>query len=483
MLNSEKEINGVYGSHHTPCTVFVYPNRDGSSWYVVEGSTNVNQTYDDLEDGVDVEEVNDIDTFTAGSPINSLDDLVREIDGEPEEDEDASQDPEQLVNSAVDEIIKEHGATIEIYWDYNDSLSDKQRTKLLNAALINSHDLAYEKSELLKKIKDEDPNKHIYENELLLLEENPKEWAKQNFISVINDLENDIFERNFDYKDDNIQEYIDQIVSKEEYELLNTDEGRESLLKALEERISLDINLKDLIKNSNTFVRLNVVPINKEMQSRFFDDLALAVHNGGWQMDSCLEDDKEFFLQIADLFEINPKELYNVFSESQETVGDSLKEQYPDIPERNNPIISPKALCKEIREMTNEYGHLSITTSTDLQTIIDNVTNGNWSFADKNSSITLPKGALIFMHDHANGSCSIGEMELQRPLTLTMGKSMVTYDGQYGYGLDKICGFSGNYPWDQVKGLEVLCDKTESNQIAEFNTQNTDISSNKSLKP
>lgn len=72
------EVNGYYGSGKTPCTVFVAENRDGSKWYVCEGSQNVNKTYDDIDNGVNVELLRDVDIFT-GSFINSLDELEAAI--------------------------------------------------------------------------------------------------------------------------------------------------------------------------------------------------------------------------------------------------------------------------------------------------------------------------------------------------------------------------------------------------------------------
>lgn len=74
------EVSGTYGSRKTPCTVFVYPDRDGTAWYVVEGSTNVNCTDEEIQDGVNVEELPDHDTFTAGEPINSLEALESAVD-------------------------------------------------------------------------------------------------------------------------------------------------------------------------------------------------------------------------------------------------------------------------------------------------------------------------------------------------------------------------------------------------------------------
>ena len=73
----EKEINCVYGSGHTPAILFVY-----NGWYVIEGSVNVNKTNEELNDGVDVEQLTDIDCYTSTKPINSLEELKAFIDNE-----------------------------------------------------------------------------------------------------------------------------------------------------------------------------------------------------------------------------------------------------------------------------------------------------------------------------------------------------------------------------------------------------------------
>ena len=68
-------INGTYGSSKTPCFVFVMETASGLKWYAVEGSWIVNATYDDVEHDVDVEELNDVDTFTWKRGIDSEEDL------------------------------------------------------------------------------------------------------------------------------------------------------------------------------------------------------------------------------------------------------------------------------------------------------------------------------------------------------------------------------------------------------------------------
>lgn len=74
-------IEGTYGSGKTPCDIFVYDGRNGLSWYVVDGSVNVNQTDTSLLiDGVDVEELPDVDMFTSSEAIESRDMLETEAD-------------------------------------------------------------------------------------------------------------------------------------------------------------------------------------------------------------------------------------------------------------------------------------------------------------------------------------------------------------------------------------------------------------------
>ena len=68
-------ITGTYGSHETPTEIYVYQDACGMNWYVCHDSVNVCGTYDELEDGVDVETVNDCDFFTSCEAIASEEEL------------------------------------------------------------------------------------------------------------------------------------------------------------------------------------------------------------------------------------------------------------------------------------------------------------------------------------------------------------------------------------------------------------------------
>ena len=71
-------LNGFYGLGDKSAIVAL-PYGEGY-WYAVEGSTNCNYTHQPLEDGVNVENLQDENFFTATRPIMDEDDLQREIE-------------------------------------------------------------------------------------------------------------------------------------------------------------------------------------------------------------------------------------------------------------------------------------------------------------------------------------------------------------------------------------------------------------------
>lgn len=74
------EVKGTYGGNNTPCVVFVAVAGLWGQWYCVEGSQNVNFTTDPIPNGVNVEELPDLDCFTWSSPILSLEDLENAVE-------------------------------------------------------------------------------------------------------------------------------------------------------------------------------------------------------------------------------------------------------------------------------------------------------------------------------------------------------------------------------------------------------------------
>jgi hypothetical protein len=64
-----------------PTTVFIYENRDGSSWYIAEGGTLVNKTYDLIDENVNIELLEDIDCFSVNDSIEELGQFIEVIEG------------------------------------------------------------------------------------------------------------------------------------------------------------------------------------------------------------------------------------------------------------------------------------------------------------------------------------------------------------------------------------------------------------------
>jgi hypothetical protein len=78
-VKSTDTVSGFYGSD-TACNVFIAHCSYGLTWYAVEDSQNVNATYETLEDGVNVELLTDVDTFTWAGGIDSEETLEEAVE-------------------------------------------------------------------------------------------------------------------------------------------------------------------------------------------------------------------------------------------------------------------------------------------------------------------------------------------------------------------------------------------------------------------
>ncbi len=72
------EVDGFYGTRNR-AIIYCAKDRRGGTWYAAEGSTNINYTFDELIDGVNIESLHDVDSLSADNPVNSTEDLVNEI--------------------------------------------------------------------------------------------------------------------------------------------------------------------------------------------------------------------------------------------------------------------------------------------------------------------------------------------------------------------------------------------------------------------
>ena len=73
-------VKGTYGSGKTKTEIFVYEYSNGAKWYAAKGSSNVNKTHNEIQDGVNIEELQDFDTFSNTKPINTISQFIKAIE-------------------------------------------------------------------------------------------------------------------------------------------------------------------------------------------------------------------------------------------------------------------------------------------------------------------------------------------------------------------------------------------------------------------
>lgn len=74
-----KEVDGYYGSGKNESIIFVC-RRANNCWYAVKGSMMVNKTMSNIKDGVNVEELEDVECFTWSREINTLNQFIKAIE-------------------------------------------------------------------------------------------------------------------------------------------------------------------------------------------------------------------------------------------------------------------------------------------------------------------------------------------------------------------------------------------------------------------
>ena len=67
-----EQITGTYGSNETETEIYTYQDDDGLNWYVCHDSKNINATYEEIKEGVNIELLSDVDCITSIDSIWSL---------------------------------------------------------------------------------------------------------------------------------------------------------------------------------------------------------------------------------------------------------------------------------------------------------------------------------------------------------------------------------------------------------------------------
>jgi hypothetical protein len=131
-------INGLYGNGNE-AEIFVYETEQGY-WYAVEGSHNVNCTWDDaiLEYGCNIEKLEDHDHFSWANSVDSEDDLKIAV---ADEDTETNYNTviESFINGQFSQMCVQFGGldASDFVQDLQDdnSLNDKQKISILGKLL------------------------------------------------------------------------------------------------------------------------------------------------------------------------------------------------------------------------------------------------------------------------------------------------------------------------------------------------------------
>lgn len=119
---STSTIRGTYGSGRNRADVFTY-DKDGGTWYAVDGSTVANFTHEELEEGVSVEEVSDSEDEEAADELIEEGEAMLDALGEELEAMTDAPAQRQTLNDTLDGWLKDNGMKL-------DELSKAQRDRV-----------------------------------------------------------------------------------------------------------------------------------------------------------------------------------------------------------------------------------------------------------------------------------------------------------------------------------------------------------------
>jgi len=275
----------------------------------------------------------------------------------------------------------------QLYFDYDDKLSDDQITALFDGT--------------------ENAENGIYDE------------VFENNIDYICDVERQAVK---EFISDNIEFfeglYADDIENELDFDDDISDQAFDDHYETIREFICVDYDIKTLINNSSAC--FNVV----------VNDLEHNFSGWGFNYYNISYDDCKGEL---DFWFVNPRQIARFF-------GKNDLENWPDYKYREGlENINPKDLYESWLNHTTEYAKTVFTVSIDLADYIENPA--------KYKNIKIAAGSYYWTHDNMNGACGTEE-RTSRDILLREGTFSIEIDGQNGYGLDDICGLCKSSVWD-----------------------------------
>jgi ADP-ribose pyrophosphatase YjhB (NUDIX family) len=273
----------------------------------------------------------------------------------------------------------------------------------------------------------------------------PEEVVKNKVDNILLDIENEIFTENIDYFDDELELLVknkcdnwDGLEEKLEKLKINWDIFQEDLVEELKDEISFDVNVKDLIKNSNQFLRLNGFISGQEWDK----------YNTEGNIDALSD--------IANIFNINTndflKEMINNGVISKKDYYDNPKkyeERFQKIENKENKVgVEAKDIMELIDSNTTNQGKFAFLVHYNLNSLVSDIMDKKISFASDNVDLKIPLNSSFNIIDTENGACGLADLEVKNDLIVKSEKLEFILDSdseKMRYGFDKICGITNEF--------------------------------------
>lgn len=281
----------------------------------------------------------------------------------------------------------------EIYFDRNDELSEDQVQKIFNAG------------------------------------------TKDEILDVLNDIENDIIDNNYELIADRKDSFKKEVIKK-----FRLDEDDEELMEELDAKfenvnIYLTCDALDLVRKTGN-IHLTIAVAAKENPKDWEDDFLMLP---GLYRESITdsEENKQVLSDVCAVLGIEKSDMEDTYSKYH-NLEKPLVLPEPTIEVGVQQTTAEKFIY-DWENNTTDYGVLTFMTRMALDDYINNFDRIN------EDGIVIPAGAYCGVHDPMQGACSLMEIEVKAPIVLHSNRidiSVGDAEHNHGYSIESICGLS-----------------------------------------
>lgn len=298
-----------------------------------------------------------------------------------------------LPQEVIDHINANSEIKEEIYFDRDDELTEEQVQKIFNAG------------------------------------------SKDEILEVLNDIENEIIENNYELADEKKDSFRSELINK-----FDLDEDDDELMQELDAELEnvnvyLSCDAMDLARKSGD-IHLTIAVAAKDDPKYWEDDYLMLP---GMYRESITDSDenKQILSDVCAVLGIDRTDMEAAYSKYHD-LEEPLTLPEPTIEVGIQQTTAEKFIY-DWENNTTDYGVLSFMTRMAIDDYIKNFDR------IKEDGIVIPAGAYCGLHDPTQGACSLMEIEVKVPMVLRSNRIDISAgdaDHNHGYSLESICGLS-----------------------------------------